>query len=396
MFDRLPSILLTENRQLTTSSAADPPLILSPHKMAPTQIHQNPACPVCACRLTIKKGVRRNRLQVLQVFRCTECLHRFTGAAGKNKTYPLHLILETVSTFNLGYSLTETQRVMRRRYHREIPERTISSWLNEYRPLSTYSRLRLACRKLFRPETLIRSHTFHHQQVYRFQLHQAKLNLLTGRTALPAAHDFADIASLKKYLASIETHFPHQLFQTTGQRSSKFPIELEAPIARKENHATRTAALVLPTSPNNKKRHETLQRFMLINDSVTIAVEVPVFLTKDDIGYYRSRGFGLEFDSTVITGHIDFLQIRNGHIHILDYKPEARNETHAHVQLTIYALALARRASLPLKLFKCGWFDERDYFEFFPLQAVFPNPNNLIEGRSLSLHGGFTKMRGEQ
>ena len=91
----------------------------------------------------------------------------------------------------------------------------------------------------------------------------------------------------------------------------------------------------------------TLQRFLVVNDSVTIAVEVPVFLTKENIGYYRRRGFDLDFESDVITGHIDFLQIRNGYIHILDYKPEARKETHAHVQLTIYALALARRASLP-------------------------------------------------
>src|ERR1700730_12484873 len=48
--------------------------------MPSTQTHQNPACPACACKLTVKKGVRRNRLQALQVFRCTECLHRFTGA----------------------------------------------------------------------------------------------------------------------------------------------------------------------------------------------------------------------------------------------------------------------------------------------------------------------------
>src|SRR6266849_7896103 len=164
--------------------------------MVRTQTLQNPACPTCACKLTVKKGVRRNRLQVLQVFRCTECLHRFTGAAGKNKSYPLKIILESISTFNLGYSLTETQRVMRRRYHREIPERTITSWLNEYRSFSTYSRLRLAGRKLFRPETLIRSHTFHHQQVYRFQLHQAKLEFLTQPTALPPAHNFTEIGSL--------------------------------------------------------------------------------------------------------------------------------------------------------------------------------------------------------
>lgn len=86
------------------------------------------------------------------------------------------------------------------------------------------------------------------------------------------------------------------------------------PIVRKENHATRLAALALPTSPNNKKRHETLQQFMLLNDSVTVAVEVPVYLTQDDITYYRNRGFTLDFDTDLITGHIDFLQIRNGFI----------------------------------------------------------------------------------
>jgi ATP-dependent exoDNAse (exonuclease V) beta subunit len=333
--------------------------------MSYTQTHQNPACPTCACKLTVKKGVRRNRLQTLQIFRCTECLHRFTGAPGRNKTYPLRLILETVSTFNLGCSITETQQVLRRRFHQNIPERTISSWLIEHRPLTTYARLRAEGKKIFAPETMVRSITFYHQQVYRHQIHRAKLQILLGTQPHRA------FELLKTYLAELERNFPHHLFQSTEHRSSKFPAELRPPVVRKENHATRTAALVLPTSPNNKKRHETLQRFMLINDSVTVAVEVPVFLTKDDIGYYRSRGFELEFDSDVITGHIDFLQIRNGHIHILDYKPEARKETHAHVQLTIYALALARRTGLPLKFFKCGWFDEKDYFEFFPLQGVY-------------------------
>ena len=42
-----------------------------------------------------------------------------------------------------------------------------------------------------------------------------------------------------------------------------------------------------------------------------------------------------------ITGHIDFLQVRNGAIHILDYKPDARTNK-PFAQLTIYALALTR------------------------------------------------------
>ena len=40
-------------------------------------------------------------------------------------------------------------------------------------------------------------------------------------------------------------------------------------------------------------------------------------------------------------------------------------------QLLIYALALASRTKLDLKSFKCAWFDEEDYFEFFPLHLVY-------------------------
>src|SRR5215467_8462293 len=109
------------------------------------------------------------------------------------------------------------------------------------------------------------------------------------------------------------------------------------------------------------------------------------------VGEYGAIGF----DSQVITGHIDFLQIRNGHIHILDYKPEAGKETHAHVQLTIYALALARRIGLPLKVFKCSWFDEKDYFEFYPLQGVYALSATSSPTRSLSLHGDVNRMKRE-
>lgn len=56
-------------------------------------LQPNPACPLCRCKDTVKKGKRRNRLRTLQVFKCPECLHRFTGEAGKNRTslLPSHL-----------------------------------------------------------------------------------------------------------------------------------------------------------------------------------------------------------------------------------------------------------------------------------------------------------------
>ncbi|MGZ8329699.1 MAG: PD-(D/E)XK nuclease family protein, partial [Rhodoplanes sp.] len=66
-----------------------------------------------------------------------------------------------------------------------------------------------------------------------------------------------------------------------------------------------------------------------------------------------------------ITGHIDFLQIRNGAIHILDYKPDAQTNKPL-AQLTTYALALSHLTGIPLFDFKCAWFNERQYCEFFP------------------------------
>jgi ATP-dependent exoDNAse (exonuclease V) beta subunit len=71
-------------------------------------------------------------------------------------------------------------------------------------------------------------------------------------------------------------------------------------------------------------------------------------------------------DERAITGHIDFLQVRNGAVHVLDYKPDARTNKPI-AQLAIYALALTRLVP-GLKLFdiKCAWFNEDEYSEFFP------------------------------
>src|SRR2546426_12808478 len=97
-----------------------------------TKLH-TPACPKCQARYPVKKGKRRNRLQILQLYQCAECLYRFTGSPGRNKTYPLKHILEAISTYNLGHSISETQRMLRRRTHLDVPEGTARSWLESYR-----------------------------------------------------------------------------------------------------------------------------------------------------------------------------------------------------------------------------------------------------------------------
>ncbi len=41
--------------------------------------------------------------------------------------------------------------------------------------------------------------------------------------------------------------------------------------------------LLMPAGGSNKFHHETLQTFKLINDSVTVAIEIPIRLTEHDI-----------------------------------------------------------------------------------------------------------------
>jgi hypothetical protein len=151
-------------------------------------------------------------------------------------------------------------------------------------------------------------------------------------------------------------------------------------VLEKENTATDTAALIIPSVGSNYDRHPKLQRFMLINDSTTVAVEVPIHLLEDDIAALENY-HGVEFvpkepiqrsrpalghKPRFITGHIDFLQVRNGAIHVLDYKPDARTNKPI-AQLACYALALTRLVpGLALSDIRCAWFNERHYNEFAP------------------------------
>lgn len=186
-------------------------------------------------------------------------------------------------------------------------------------------------------------------------------------------------------------------------------------VRAKKNYATALAGLVFQGVSDNKQRHEALQKFFIANDSVTVATEVPVYIRRDDLTHMQTQlGFKLYKKVEVknskseilnskqsqnlksqiqnnknaenkmdyellpedeipklITGHIDFLQIRNGAIHILDYKGGGAAKERPIEQLTLYALALSRLTGLRLFHFKCAWFDENDYFEFFPLHVVY-------------------------
>lgn len=194
------------------------------------------------------------------------------------------------------------------------------------------------------------------------------------------SHEHGHFGKLADFLESVPKICPHVLFcesSRASQISPNFIDQSKLIVVEKENFATRSAALVIPTVGDNRLRHESLQRFMLANDSVTMAVEIPIWIRPEEIAEIEEEhGITLFPDNASneathqpITGHIDFLQVRNGAVHILDYKPDARTNKPI-AQLTIYALALSRLTGIPLFDFKCAWFNENEYCEFFPRKIL--------------------------
>ena len=212
----------------------------------------------------------------------------------------------------------------------------------------------------------IRSIKLYHRQIYKYAYHRPKLAMLRE------SREHRRFAGVADFLERVPVDCPHELFHDS-ERASQTPLAKiktsRLIVVEKENFATRMAGLIIPTVGNNRLRHEALQNFMLANDSVTLAIEVPIWLAPETIRELeREHGIALmpEGATGALTGHIDFLQVRNRAVHILDYKPDARTNRPI-AQLTIYALALTKLVP-GLKLFdiKCAWFNEEEYCEFFP------------------------------
>jgi hypothetical protein len=331
-------------------------------------------CPYCNSKNFVKRGTRKKKLEVVQLYICRGCKRTFTAQFIKGKHYPTKLIIDAISIYNLGYGLEETCRLIKQRYGVNPGASTLNDWYIEYSPLCRYSRLRQFGMKMFKPAEVVAEITLAHRQLYRYRFHRAKMAL--------ALQEFKHqrLAPLKSYLESVFTETPHQYFQE-GFRMSEVKTKFNKAqmiVRAKQNYANRLAEFVLQAVKDNKQRHEALQKFMLANDSVTVATEVPVYIRGEDIAHMENElnfeigdlsNYENKAGRVLLTGHIDIVQVRNGQVHILDFKPNAAKEKPIE-QLTWYALALSRLTGLRLFEFKCAWFDDKDYFEFYPLHVV--------------------------
>jgi hypothetical protein len=305
------------------------------------------------------------------------------------------MILSALTDYDIGFTLEETAARLKKKTHRTVSPSTVASWLAQYKRHCGYRRLRAQGLSRFPATQTIRTIKLyhHHRQVYSFAYHRPKLDFLRAGGLDDKRKGDTRFAPLADFLEHVPTDCPHELFSGEGnakarasQAEATFADTTHAIVNIRENAATETAALIIPAVGNNKLRHETLQRFMLANDSVTVAVEIPIWLREPDIATIEAR-WGISLAAKVsegervITGHIDFLQVRNGAVHLLDYKPDATTNR-PFAQLTIYALALSQLTGISLFDFKCAWFNEHQYCEFFPRTILARNAPAQLRKRA--------------
>lgn len=328
-------------------------------------------CPYCSGKL-IKRGLRKKKFENIQRYYCKNCNKNIISPITKNKTYPLRIILESLVLYNRLYSFNETSNFIQKKYGIKLDNKTISLWIEEYKDYLPFLRMREFAEKKFSKKELIEESKFFHNQIYKFQYHRAKLDFI-----LEEEFRHYRFRAMKEFFELVTAECPHHIFRGSEKRASEFKgiFNLDqVKITPKNSSAIKIANFVMQAISNNKLRHEILQDFMVSTDSVSIAAEVPVLLDSDDLRHYKHE---LNFDIPIelddgehITGHIDLVQIRNGSIYIMDFKPSAKKEKPIE-QLTLYALALSRLTGIRLYYFKCAWFDKEDYFEFFPLHVVY-------------------------
>ena len=313
-------------------------------------------CPECGSKNVIKKGKRKTRYGIKQRYLCKDCNRRFTDNAIRHKIYSPRVIYNAINYYDMGDNIREVSKRINKTFKIKTSKSIVHTWIHEFQDLCPISTVRDSFSEY---ESVAFTKSFEHENLdYEFMYHQYKLDNL-ARDKFPG---------LFRYVKRFEKGCPDVFFEV-GERCSKPIFEVKVTAKKKTNLACRMAGFAVQAAKNNYERHKMVETFMLINDKATVACEIPVWYWEKNV-------------DNGVTGHIDVLQVRNDKVYILDYKPGAGKDKKAAGQLYHYALALSFRTRIPLKQFRCAWFDQEYYFEYDPTKAdVKPIETNILSNK---------------
>jgi len=198
----------------------------------------------------------------------------------------------------------------------------------------------------------IATHSFDHGggHFYRFRLHHA--NLCATASSLGA---------LRGFLLSVAYDCPNHFFREGPRVSARRWCHYPPADPLRECPLPQMAVDGIQAG-RYKGAHDNVEVHCLENDSGSIAVEVPVWWERPEMG-----PFCLSFpDTGPLTGHIDLLRVVDSTIEVWDCKPDVEKADTVGMQVLVYALMLAVRTGIPLDRFRCGYFDTRTAWSFSP------------------------------
>jgi len=219
----------------------------------------------------------------------------------------------------------------------------------------------------------IRVHNFKHAWFYRYRVALNKIEKISSK-------------SLTSYIENMFEECPNHIFEKSKLHASSSKLDIDVEITHLKQHDLIDLTNESEGYTRFKEAHENLEGYLLENDKKTICCELPLWLERNELRSFVDYK-DIFSTSESLTGHIDVLRFESENyfgwdnhsiksenkfrISVWDFKPRARNEKYAHVQVFLYSLMLSLRTGISLNYFICGYFDNEDLYYFSPNKVKF-------------------------
>ena len=108
----------TRDMEPSPTRDADPP------ENPPPVAHTLKICPSCGSDNAVKRGFRAKARERVQLYLCRSCRKTFTPQIVKGKHYPIAVVIDGISHYNVGFSLEHACALLRQKWGFDIQPST--------------------------------------------------------------------------------------------------------------------------------------------------------------------------------------------------------------------------------------------------------------------------------
>ena len=287
-------------------------------------------CPECRGSNIIKHGKRTSRGNSVQIYRCKNCSRIFSNTTLPYLNTDPATLLKGVSLYNQGYSLKRCSEIMENELGKKIPRNTIHHWIHRYEDIFTYSRIRERRDSI---PIQVKSYPGH-----KCRFHKKKLSLIASK-----------YPGIESYFRRILRGLKKTAFY--GIDASKFVTDEEVESSLKNLVSFSSPECVYYSLCEESDQLKDLQRYLLINDSFTIGIDIPLYQKPSETG------------GELIATTAPIIQIRDSWVRIIEPSKDITSTTR---NLIGASRALVARTDIDPNVIKIGGFNSENMWLISP------------------------------